>query len=258
MTFPFSIVGGGIGTANIRNGRFAWTMDRRIADTPEIDWTKYPLPRVRHHVNSQAYLPASQHHVLPSWYPTVRTAGEWGSWFANKKSADVLDIGCGRGAFLLRHALAFPELNILGLEVRQILTEWIGSVVHGQGLGNAHAEWYSIANGLDWIEPATVGNAVYLFPDPWPKNRHHKRRAFNHHFLAMLHRVLLPGGRLWLATDRPEVDAYQRSMLADSELFSVSPYLDSEDWPFPFATDQQMFCDDKGIPYVRYYAQRRS
>lgn len=232
-------------------------MDRRITDTPEIDWTKYPLPRVRHHVNSQHYLPASQHHIVPAWYPPVLASGEWGSWFANKNFPDVLDIGCGRGAFLLRHALAYPELNILGLEVRHILTEWIAGVIAGESLGNAHSEWYSVANGLSWIEPASVQYAVYLFPDPWPKNRHHKRRAFNQDFLKMVSRVLVPGGKLFLATDRPEVDAYQRSVLAESDLFSVSENLTSDQWPFPFTTDQQMFCDDKDIPYVRYYAQKR-
>ncbi|MBK6291083.1 MAG: hypothetical protein IPH85_01505 [Ignavibacteria bacterium] len=237
-------------------------MDRRIADTPEIDWTKYPMPRVRHHVNSQAYLPASQHHRLPAWYPPVIDSVEWGSWFANGRPADVLDIGCGRGAFLLRHALAYPDLNILGLEVRQTLTEWIKGVIQGEKIGNAHAEWYSMANGLDWIATGSVQYAVYLFPDPWPKNRHHKRRAFNEDFLKHLHRVLVPGGRIWLASDRQEVVDHQNEILSSSELFTVvhpQEHAHSEDeWPFPFTTDQQMFCDDKGIPYVRYYAERRS
>ena len=232
-------------------------MDRRVADTPEIDWSKYPLPRVRHHVNSQAYLPASQHHVLQEWYPPVRNSAEWDIWFQNGCQADVLDIGCGRGAFLLRHALAFPELHILGLEVRHILTTWINNVVLGENLKNARAEWYSMANGLDWIAPSSVQYAVYLFPDPWPKQRHNKRRAFSAEFLAMLHRVLVPGGRLWLATDRPEVDDFQRKVLAGSDLFTVSPHLTDDEWPFPFTTDQQMFCQSKDIPYARYYAERR-
>ncbi|MCX6141227.1 MAG: hypothetical protein NTX15_10445 [Candidatus Kapabacteria bacterium] len=232
-------------------------MDRRVADTPEIDWSRYPLPRVRHHVNSHAYLPASQHLLLPAWYPTVRPDADWATWFANGLPADVLDIGCGRGAFLLRHALAYPELNILGLEVRQTLISWIQGVIDGESLGNAHSEWFSIANGLDWVPGHSVQYAVYLFPDPWPKKRHHKRRAFNDEFLKILHRVLVQGGRIWLATDRPEVDQHQREVLSRSDLFTVSPPLSEEEWPFPFTTDQQMFCDSKSIPYVRYYAERR-
>jgi tRNA (guanine-N7-)-methyltransferase len=162
---------------------------------------------------------------------------------------------------MLRHALAFPHLNILGLEVRQTLTTWIDGVIRGENIGNAHAEWYSMANGLDWIATGSVQYAVYLFPDPWPKNRHHKRRAFNGEFLKHLHRVLVPDGRIWLASDRQEVVDHQNEILSASELFTVVHPQENVDpgdaWPFPFTTDQQMFCDDKGIPYVQYYAQRR-
>jgi hypothetical protein len=59
------------------------------------------------------------------------------------------------------------------------------------------------------------------------------------------------------------VDEHQREVLSRSDLFSVSDPVNGYDperpdlWPFPFATDQQMFCDAKGIPYVLYHAQRR-
>lgn len=72
----------------------------------------------------------------------------------------------------------------------------------------------------------------------------------------MLHRVLVPGGKLWLATDREDVDAYQREVLSASKYFTLHECDEATPWPFPFATDQQMFCDAKGIPYVTYYAQR--
>ena len=190
-------------------------------------------------------------------YPPLREQPEWGSWFADGGPGTVLDLGCGRGAFLIRHALTHPEINILGIEVRESLAEYINGVIAGESIRNAHAEWYTLANGLDWLPPESITYAVYLFPDPWPKKRHHKRRAFGSGFLEMVHRLLVPGGRLYLATDREDVDAYQREVLAESELFTVGPLLDDETWPFRFTTDQQMFCDAKGIPYVRYYAEKR-
>ncbi len=202
-------------------------------------------------------MPASQQHMIAPWYPPTREESEWGSWFSNGSSANVLDLGCGRGAFLLQHALTYPERNILGIEVRSVLADYINDVARGEGLGNAHAEWYTLANGLDWIEPESIDYAVYLFPDPWPKKRHHKRRAFTIEFLALVQRVLKPGARLWLATDRPDVDAYQREVIDASPLFEIQPLADDESWPFAFRTDQQMFCDAKGIPYVRYSALRR-
>lgn len=201
-------------------------------------------------------MPASQQQFIASWYPPVRHDAEWATWFANGRAADVLDLGCGRGAFLLRHAVSHPQLNILGIEVRAVLPDYINGVARGEGIPNAHAEWYSLANGLDWIETESIEYAVYFFPDPWPKKRHHKRRAFTVEFLAMLHRVLKPGARLWLATDREDVDVHQREVIGASPLFTLGPNETDQTWPFPFCTDQQLFCDSRSIPYVRYSAIR--
>ena len=72
----------------------------------------------------------------------------------------------------------------------------------------------------------------------------------------MLHRVLKPGARLWLATDREDVDAHQREVIGASPLFMLGPNETDQTWPFPFCTDQQLFCDSRAIPYVRYSAIR--
>jgi tRNA (guanine-N7-)-methyltransferase len=220
-----------------------------------VNTHRYPMPRVRHHVSPQVYLPVGSLSMVPAWYPPVFARPDWAAWFANGKPADVLDIGCGRGALLLGHANANQDQNILGLEVRESLVQWINTVVDGERLANVRALWYSTANGLDWIDTGSIKMAMYLFPDPWPKKRHHKRRAFTPDFLSMVYRVLQPGGCLYLATDRPDVDEYQRAVLAEDPRWNISDCNDST-WPFEHRTDQQMFCDRKGIPYVRYVAQR--
>ena len=185
-------------------------MDRRQTESPGIDWARYPIPRVRHHANPQLYMPASQQHVIAPWYPPTREQAQWREWFANGAPANVLDLGCGRGAFLLHHAFTFPELNILGIEVRSVLADYINEVARGEQLGNAHAEWYTLANGLNWIEPESVDYAVYLFPDPWPKKKHVKRRLVNESLLAELARVMPPGAELRIATD---IADYARTIL---------------------------------------------
>ncbi len=222
-----------------------------------LDLSKYPIPRVRHHVGPQSYLPANQQHRLPAWSPPPIEEALWSEWFANRSAATVLDIGCGRGGFLLRHALFKPELNILGIEVRDSLVSWINSVVRGERIPNAHALWYSVANGLHWISDASVQYATYLFADPWPKKRHHKRRAFTQGFLDELYRVLIPNGVLYLATDRADVDDHQRSVLSNHGGFLIND-LNPTSWPFPFPTDQQDFCNRKGIPYTLYSAIRNA
>lgn len=220
-----------------------------------IDFRNYPIPRVRHHVNPQVYLPASQYQGDVRWYPPTIDQADWKTWFHNGLPARVLDIGCGRGGFLLDHALAYPDVNILGLEVRGILVDWTNGVINGERIPNARALWYSVANGLQWIADHSIDYAVYLFPDPWPKRRHHKRRAFVPGFLDELNRVLTPNGRLYLATDRPDVDEYQREVIAEHGIFTVHD-LTPEEWPFAFTTDQQRFCHRKNIPYTLAYAAR--
>lgn len=248
----------GTRTANIRNGRFASAMDRRHNETPAINWAKYPLPRVRHHVSPQVYLPLGMHHPLPELYPPESVEPAWAEWFLNGRPADVLDVGCGRGAFLLGQALATPELNILGLDVRKILVEYVNSIANGENIKNAHAVWFSVSNGLGWIQDSSVQYVTYLFADPWPKKRHHKRRAFTAELAKELHRVLKPDGCIWFATDRPEVDKHQREILGAGNLFSVHETGEDNPWPFVTATDQQLFCLEKSIPFTRYYAKRRT
>lgn len=167
----------------------------------------------------------------------------------------MLDLGCGRGGFLLQYALQHPEHNVLGLEVRDTLVQWINGVIAGEAIPNARAVWYSVANGLDWIPDGSIEIATYLFADPWPKKRHHKRRAFSAPFLDHINRILQPGGILYLATDREDVRLHQQETLSVHGVFtleSVAP----PDWPFDFLTDQQAFCERKGIPYGLYRAFR--
>lgn len=219
-----------------------------------LDLRKYPMPRVRHHVSPQLYMPAGRQHVSPTWYPPLIDVAPWSEWFGNGRPADVLDLGCGRGTFMLHHALSFPDLNIMGIEVRSMLTRYLAEVIGGEAIANAHAQWYSVANGLRWIDAGSIRYATYLFPDPWPKKRHYKRRAFTAEFLDDVHRVLQSDGVLYLATDRTDVDAYQREVLTAHGGFEI---VDHEPWPFAFRTDQQMFCERKDIPYVTYHARRR-
>ena len=220
-----------------------------------LDLTKYPIPRVRHHVSPQVYLPASQHHTLPAWYPPEIAAADNAAWFASG-SANVLDIGAGRGGFLLRHALAFPEMNILGLEIRNMLVEWVNGVVDGEGLPNARALWYSVANGLGFIPDDSISYVTYLFADPWPKKRHHKRRAFTPELVSEIVRILAPEGKLFLASDVEGVMEQQQEVIEEQGALTIQP-LSTSEWPFPFATDQQRFCDRKNIPYEMMVATRK-
>lgn len=151
---------------------------------------------------------------------------------------------------MLSLAEANPKANVMGLEVRDTTVDYINSIIAGEKIQNAHAMWYSVANGLPFIASESIESVFYFFPDPWVKTRHSKRRAFTSELLQEIVRILQPSGSLFLATDVPEVDAYQQKLLARTGLFSIEEINGQENW-FPFATDHEAFCIRKGIPYKR-------
>lgn len=222
----------------------------------DIDYHKYPFPRVRHHTNSQIYIPHHELHVIPNGYPPLRPSMDWTECFTNGSAPQVLDIGCGWGKFLIDFAELNPQLNVLGIEARSSAVTWINGVIQGENITNAHALFYSVANKLPFIADQSVSHIFYFFPDPWFKKRHNKRRAFNPLFLQECHRVLQPTGTLYLMTDVPEVDEYQCELLDSTGLFTHTPVTNDSDW-FTIKTDQELFSIEKGIPYVRRVCKKR-
>jgi tRNA (guanine-N7-)-methyltransferase len=113
-----------------------------------------------------------------------------------------IEIGFGNGAYLAARASAEPERNFIGIEVYQ---PGVGSLLLAArlaGLSNLRVICHDAVEVLQMqIEPAALDEVQILFPDPWPKKRHHKRRLVQPDFVALLASRLRPGGRLHLATD---------------------------------------------------------
>ena len=114
-----------------------------------------------------------------------------------------VDIGCGDGAFLVARAEQFPERNFLGLE------KLAGRVRRGckkasrLGLTNVRFLRIESAYAIQYLlPPASVDIVHLLFPDPWPKKKHRRRRIVTADFLALVQRVLVPNGRFRIATDQ--------------------------------------------------------
>lgn len=114
----------------------------------------------------------------------------------------TLEIGFGDGDNLLAQAIAHPERNFIGLEVHR---PGVGRLLAGAaeaGLGNLRVSDLDAAELLRETFPAGCLSATYvLFPDPWHKARHHKRRLVQAGFLDDLAKATQPGGLLRLATD---------------------------------------------------------
>jgi tRNA (guanine-N7-)-methyltransferase len=121
-----------------------------------------------------------------------------------------LEIGFGGAEHLLWQATHNPQVGHIGCEVFEdgIVKALAG--VEEQALANVRICTQDARELLRWLPASALGRVFILFPDPWPKKRHRKRRLISRHFLELLTRVMAAGAELRMATD---VGDYARSML---------------------------------------------
>jgi tRNA (guanine-N7-)-methyltransferase len=114
----------------------------------------------------------------------------------------TLEIGFGNGENLAALAAAHPERDFLGVEVHRPGIGRLLRTLEERGLGNVRLLCQDAVELLAGrIAPGSLQEILILFPDPWPKKRHHKRRLVQAGFVACVARALEPGGTLRLATD---------------------------------------------------------
>ncbi len=132
----------------------------------------------------------------------------------------TLEIGFGNGENLAALARANPARNYLGIEVHRPGVGRLLLALEAQQLGNVRLICHDAVEVLErQIEPGSLAEILILFPDPWPKKRHHKRRLVQTPFVALLTRALAAGGVVRLATDW---QPYALEMLA---LLGAAPQL---------------------------------
>ncbi len=121
-----------------------------------------------------------------------------------------LEIGFGGGEHLAAQAAAHPEVGLIGCEPYLAGVARLLAVTEREGLDNLRVVVDDARLVLRALPDACLERIFVLFPDPWPKTRHHKRRIVNPATAAEFARVLAAAGELRLATD--DMD-YARAML---------------------------------------------
>ena len=142
-----------------------------------------------------------------------------------------LEIGFGGGEHMAAQAGRAPDLRILGAEP---FVNGVASAVRHveeQGLSNVRIHHGDARDLVAALPDASIERVFILFPDPWPKARHHKRRIIQPELLAELARVLRPGGLLRFATDWADYADWTLERVLASSLF---------DWPAERADDWRM------------------
>ncbi len=113
-----------------------------------------------------------------------------------------VEIGFGKGRFLLKQALANPDCGFLGIEVASKYYRRVRDRAARDHLENLVLLRGEARYLLAAVLPASFARSVHVyFPDPWPKSRHHGRRLLDPESLDLLLRLLKPGGGLSFATD---------------------------------------------------------
>lgn len=135
------------------------------------------------------------------------------AWFADPTRPFEIEIGSGKGTFLVQQAELEPETNFLGIEWAREFYAYAADRVRRRRDSGSHLNVRMLhadaAEFLRWRCPAGVCRVIHLyFSDPWPKSRHHKKRVVQHRFLAEAWRVLEPGGELRIVTDHDDLWAW--------------------------------------------------
>jgi len=126
------------------------------------------------------------------------------SWFDSPGPFE-LEIGCGKGGFLLNRARAAPQVRLLGIEWANKFFEYAADRMARWGLTNVRVMRTDAKIFVMRHLPASCVSVLHLYhPDPWPKKRHHKRRLVQPDFAEAVVRALEPGGRWLIQSDHAE------------------------------------------------------
>jgi len=115
-----------------------------------------------------------------------------------------LEIGFGGGEHMIAMAGQHPEVGLIGCEAFMNGVAMLLSAIERAGVTNLRVHPGDARDLMDVLPEGSVARVFLLYPDPWPKKRHHKRRFVSPENLDQLARVMAPGARLHVATDIPD------------------------------------------------------
>jgi tRNA (guanine-N7-)-methyltransferase len=124
--------------------------------------------------------------------------------FTTKPDRLWMEIGFGGGEFLAEQIKRHPDIGFIGCEPYLNGVANLLKLLQGNSLGNVRIWADDARDLLQKLTPASLDKVFILFPDPWPKTRHHKRRIISDRMLDLLHEKLSADGQLVLATDHKE------------------------------------------------------
>jgi tRNA (guanine-N7-)-methyltransferase len=169
-----------------------------------------------------------------------------------------MEIGPGRGGFLFERLAAFPQVSILGLEVRLKWAKIVDDRLRATGYGPRGRSFANDAKEYLPRFPEGCLSAVYVhFPDPWWKKRHRKRLVVSPEVVRAVGRALARGGELFVQTDVEERARDYRAIIETCECFEPvgsSPWV--TDHPYVARSPRERRAMSDGLPIYRLRYRR--
>ena len=199
-------------------------------------------------------------HVNPlgSYFQQNRVLPQYENLFKDPSLPFHLDLGCARGKFLIELAMQNPELNFLGLEIREKLVEKALKDKETLEINNLNFIFCNANVSLeDWLAKLPDGKLKRIsiqFPDPWFKRRHRKRRLIQPSLILLIANSLGIGSELFIQSDLSSVFDpiiylinLTNCFYVDSKLSSIGIHRN----PYNVCTERENYVMGKGYPIFR-------
>jgi len=161
-------------------------------------------------------------------------AGPLESLFPSLVDEVRLEIGFGGGEHLARQALMHPRVGFIGIELFINGMAKMLRAIATQNLSNVRLHHGDATEVLDWLPSASLARVDLIYPDPWPKRRHWKRRFVQEQSVSAIARVLRPSGEFRFATDIADYAAWTLKHAIRSRGFDWTAER-AEDWRKPWS-----------------------
>ena len=176
-------------------------------------------------------------HLLPTFELQLRAGVDPLSYFCESLEDVWLEVGFGGGEHLVWQAQQHPNVGLIGAEPYVNGVVKLLSQLESGPPPNIRIYTGDGRDILDALPDASLGRAFILFPDPWPKTRHHRRRFIQMNTLDQLARVMKPGAELRFASDDPGYVEWTLERLMAHPAFAWTATRSSDwhtrpaDWP---------------------------
>ena len=175
----------------------------------------------------------------------------------NEQGSYYLEIGSGKGQFLLDMALKFPKLTFIGVERNVTCCGFTAKKLVENNIANAKLVFADAGQIAPSINSGSVDGIFLNFSDPWPKKRHSKRRLTSEAFLSEYYRILKKGAKLIFKTDNYDLFTYSLEIISVSsfKLVEANYSYDGKD-EFDAMTEYEKSFREEGQPIYRLILEK--